>query len=169
VSRRLRKGVVIGVAGLLALLAAVSAGGGAGGDFPEGEDPEQRGVSEIARRMSIAGTVKVEVVVAANGSVKSSKVVGGHPVLATAALDAVKKWKFEPASEETTGIVGIQFQRSSERPRAREGPQGRGEQHAAIRKQQHVHREELYVNFGMVLGDGGGVVFHQPDRHAAGA
>ena len=65
---------------------------------------------EIARRMSISGTVKVEVVVSPNGSVKSSKIVGGHPVLATAALDAVKKWKFEPASEETTGVVELKFQ-----------------------------------------------------------
>ena len=52
---------------------------------------------EIARRMSITGTVKLAVVVSPNGAVKSTKVVGGHPVLVNAALDAVKQWKFEPA------------------------------------------------------------------------
>ena len=64
---------------------------------------------ELARRMSIAGVVKVQVVVATNGSVKNAKVVGGHPVLANAAVDAVKRWRFEPASEETTGIVEFKF------------------------------------------------------------
>lgn len=65
---------------------------------------------ELARKMNLTGTVKVEVVVAANGSVKDAKVVGGHPVLASAALDAVKKWKFEPASIETSGVVDFKFE-----------------------------------------------------------
>jgi outer membrane biosynthesis protein TonB len=42
---------------------------------------------DIARRMNITGTVKVLVVVAPNGSLKSSKVVGGHPLLVTAAME----------------------------------------------------------------------------------
>jgi TonB family protein len=64
---------------------------------------------ELARRMSISGVVKVQVVVAPNGSVKSTKVVGGHPLLVNAAVDAVKKWRFETASEETTGLVEFKF------------------------------------------------------------
>ncbi|HEU0039077.1 MAG TPA: TonB family protein [Verrucomicrobiae bacterium] len=64
---------------------------------------------ELAKRMSIAGVVKVQVVVAPNGSVKSTKVVGGHPLLVNAAVDAVKKWRFESASEETTGVVEFKF------------------------------------------------------------
>jgi TonB family protein len=64
----------------------------------------------LAKKMSIAGVVKVEVVVAPNGSVKSTKVVGGHPLLVDAAVDAVKKWKFEPASEESSGVVEFKFQ-----------------------------------------------------------
>lgn len=64
---------------------------------------------ELARRMSITGIVKVQITVSANGMVKDSKLVGGHPVLAGAALDAVKKWRFEPAPEETTGIVEFRF------------------------------------------------------------
>ncbi len=65
---------------------------------------------DIARRMNIAGTVKVVVVVAPNGSLKSTKIVGGHPLLVTAAVDALKKWKFETASEESTGVVEFKFQ-----------------------------------------------------------
>lgn len=63
----------------------------------------------LARQMNISGVVKVQVTVAANGTVKSTKLVGGHPVLATAALDAVKKWRFEAGPEETTGIVEFKF------------------------------------------------------------
>jgi TonB family protein len=65
---------------------------------------------DIARRMSITGVVKLAVVVAPNGTVKSSKAVGGHPVLVNAAMDAMKQWKFESASTESTGIVEFRFQ-----------------------------------------------------------
>lgn len=64
----------------------------------------------LARRLNISGTVKVLVVVSPSGSVKESKVVGGNPVLADAAVDALKKWKFETASEESTGTVEFKFQ-----------------------------------------------------------
>ncbi|MFZ0771705.1 MAG: energy transducer TonB [Candidatus Sulfotelmatobacter sp.] len=64
---------------------------------------------ELARKMNITGTVKVQVVVAPNGTVKEAKVVGGHPVLATAALEAAKKWRFEPAAVESTGVVDFKF------------------------------------------------------------
>ena len=65
---------------------------------------------DIARRMNITGVVRVSVVVAPNGNLKSSKVVGGHPLLASAALDALKKWKFEAAPDESSGIVEFRFQ-----------------------------------------------------------
>lgn len=64
---------------------------------------------EIARRMGISGTVKLAVVVAPNGSVKTTTAVGGHPLLLNAAMDAVKKWKFESAAEESTGTIEIKF------------------------------------------------------------
>ena len=65
---------------------------------------------DLARRMSIRGTVKVIVVVAANGNPKDARVVGGNPVLVNAALDAVKKWKFEPAQDESTVTLEFDFQ-----------------------------------------------------------
>jgi TonB family protein len=64
---------------------------------------------ELARKMNLSGTVKVEVVVLPNGTVKGARVMGGHPVLANAALDAVKRWRFEPAAMESTGIVDFKF------------------------------------------------------------
>jgi TonB family protein len=64
---------------------------------------------ELARRMNISGRVKIEIVVAPDGHVKSSRPVGGHPVLVQSCLDAVKDWKFENAPEETTQIIEFDF------------------------------------------------------------
>ena len=69
---------------------------------------------ELARRMNIAGVVKVQVTVAANGAITRTKLVGGHPVLANAALDAVWKWRFEAAPQESTGIVEFRFDPTKE-------------------------------------------------------
>jgi TonB family protein len=63
----------------------------------------------LARRMNITGVVKIEVTVSTNGSIKNAKLIGGHPVLANAALDAVKKWRFEAGPQESTGIVEFRF------------------------------------------------------------
>jgi TonB family protein len=65
---------------------------------------------DLARKMNITGTVKVEVTVAPNGTVKDARVVGGHPVLASAALEAIKKWRFEPATRESSGVVDFKFE-----------------------------------------------------------
>lgn len=65
---------------------------------------------ELAHKMNIFGTVKIEVTVAPSGAVKEARVVGGHPVLAQAALDAAKKWRFEPAASESTGVIDFKFE-----------------------------------------------------------
>ena len=64
---------------------------------------------ELARRMNVAGSVKVEVIVAPNGTVKSAKALGGHPLLIDAALKAAKDSKFEPAGEETKELITYNF------------------------------------------------------------
>jgi TonB family protein len=64
---------------------------------------------EIARRMGITGKVKIEVVITPDGRVKSTRVVGGHPILVQACQDAVKDWKFAPASEESTQVIEFDF------------------------------------------------------------
>jgi len=66
-------------------------------------------VPELARRMNITGKVRIEVVIAADGHVKTSRAVGGHPVLVQSCLDAVKDWKFEAAPEETTQMIEFDF------------------------------------------------------------
>ncbi len=64
---------------------------------------------ELARRMHLQGIVKVEAIVKPSGSVRTTRVLGGNPVLAEAATDAVTKWKFEAAANETTEVVQVVF------------------------------------------------------------
>jgi TonB family protein len=65
---------------------------------------------ELAHKMNSSGVVKIEVTVAPNGTVKEARVVGGHPVLAQSALDAAKRWRFEPAASDSTGIIDFKFE-----------------------------------------------------------
>jgi TonB family protein len=67
---------------------------------------------ELAKRMSVTGKVKIEVVITPDGRVKSTRVIGGHPLLVQACQDAVKEWKFAPAPEESTQIVEFEFSAS---------------------------------------------------------
>jgi TonB family protein len=64
---------------------------------------------ELAKRMNVAGKVKIEVVITPDGRVKSTRVVGGHPLLVQACQDAVKEWKFSAAPEESTQVVEFEF------------------------------------------------------------
>jgi TonB family protein len=64
---------------------------------------------ELARRNNISGSTRVELLVAADGRVKDVKVLGGNPVLVQAVVNAVTKWKYEPASEESTIIIKYDF------------------------------------------------------------
>ena len=65
---------------------------------------------ELAKKMRIHGAVRMEVIVRPNGSVKSSRVLGGNPVVVEAAQEAVGKWRFEPTQSETTEIVQLAFE-----------------------------------------------------------
>ena len=65
---------------------------------------------ELARRMHLKGVVKIQAEVRANGTVKSTKVLGGNPVLVDAAAEAVRKWKFEPSQSDTTEVVQVTFE-----------------------------------------------------------
>jgi TonB family protein len=63
-----------------------------------------------ARRMNLGGTVKLLIVVAPSGSVISSKVIGGHPLLVLAAQQAIKDWKFEAGTQISSGVVEFKFE-----------------------------------------------------------
>src|SRR5260370_16730302 len=56
---------------------------------------------EIAKQMRLVGTVKVEVIIGPDGKVKSTNIVGGHPVFVDATLVALKEWKYKPSKTHT--------------------------------------------------------------------
>jgi TonB family protein len=64
---------------------------------------------DIARQAHLTGKVRLEASVAADGSVRSVKVIGGSPVLVGASTDALLKWRFEAAGNETTETVEFTF------------------------------------------------------------
>ncbi|MGA3292483.1 MAG: energy transducer TonB [Candidatus Acidiferrales bacterium] len=63
----------------------------------------------LAKQMNVTGKVKIETTIAADGHVLSTKVIGGSPLLVNAALDALKKWRFEPAAKDTTEVIEFEF------------------------------------------------------------
>lgn len=65
---------------------------------------------ELARPMRLSGIVRVSANVAPNGKVLSAAVLGGHPLLARVAVDAVRQWRFEPSPQPTEEVVFITFQ-----------------------------------------------------------
>src|ERR1700678_4823955 len=64
---------------------------------------------ELARQMSATGKVKIEATISADGKVTNTKVIGGSPLLVGAAQEALKKWRFEPATKETVEVIEFDF------------------------------------------------------------
>jgi len=64
---------------------------------------------ELARRMHVSGVVRIAATVAPDGSVTATKTLSGNHMLAEAAEDAVHKWKFASAPDESTVQVDINF------------------------------------------------------------
>ena len=68
----------------------------------------------LARKLHLTGKVRVIAVVAAEGHVSDTQVIGGSPVLVQAAVTAVSKSKWQPNAQETKEIIEISFQPESE-------------------------------------------------------
>jgi TonB family protein len=65
---------------------------------------------QLARTMSLKGTVRLEALVLPNGTVKSVQVKGGNPLLVQSAQNAIREWKWVKAEHETTELVEFKFQ-----------------------------------------------------------
>ena len=50
----------------------------------------------LARQTRISGTVRLRAVIGKDGAVRQLDVISGHPLLVQSALDAVRKWKYQP-------------------------------------------------------------------------
>jgi TonB family protein len=64
---------------------------------------------DTLKKLYIGGAVRVEVVVAPNGTVKSATLIGGNPILGQSAMKAMKQWKYAPAASEETFTVKLEF------------------------------------------------------------
>lgn len=64
---------------------------------------------ETLKRLYIGGVVRVEVEVEPSGVVKSTKLLGGSPILGQSTMKAIKQWRYAPAPSEETLIVKIEF------------------------------------------------------------
>lgn len=51
---------------------------------------------EIARAMHLSGTVRLEAVIGPDGTVRNLVVLSGSPILARAAVEAVREWRYRP-------------------------------------------------------------------------
>ena len=69
-------------------------------------DPEY---PDALKKLYIGGVVRVEVVVAPNGAVKSTKLLGGNPILGQSVMKVIKQWRYAPAPMDETLTVKIEF------------------------------------------------------------
>lgn len=107
----LRRTVTLAV--IAAILGIVSAPPCRGEDQPQ---PTRKALvrvmpkyPELARNIHLSGTIRVLVTVAPNGNVKETKALGGSPVLIEAAQEALGKWKWQAAPEESHELVELSF------------------------------------------------------------
>jgi protein TonB len=72
----------------------------------------------IARRARVQGRVTLRAFISAQGTIESLQVIDGHPMLVSAAMDAVKQWRYkpyllsgQPVEVETTVFVNFHIDR----------------------------------------------------------
>jgi TonB family protein len=93
---------------LVVALLAIPALGQAGGDRKviTRVEPEY---PETLKRLYIGGIVRVEALIASNGTVESAELIGGNPILGQTAMKAVKRWKYAQANAKEKLIVTFEF------------------------------------------------------------
>ena len=64
---------------------------------------------ETAKDMTLKGTVRVEVIVGSDGLIKNTRVIGGHPLLVQATLEALKKMEIRASQDRNDDGFGIQL------------------------------------------------------------
>lgn len=64
---------------------------------------------ETLKRLSIGGTVRLQVTIAAKGNVENVQLLGGNPILAESAMSAVRQWVYSASHSRTTTEVSIPF------------------------------------------------------------
>lgn len=75
----------------------------------------------LARQARIQGTVMLKIVINKDGDVRDVQLISGHPMLAPAAIEAVKQWKYQPYTKdgevvEVSTVVRVNFNLAGEPP-----------------------------------------------------
>lgn len=110
--KKILRWLALAVVGVLALVTAMTVTPAAAQEQEQARKLKTRVdpvYPTLARKMNLGGSVKVQVTIAANGTIKTAKAIGGHPVLIDSAVDAVKRWKYEPGAEDTVTVVEFKF------------------------------------------------------------
>jgi len=63
----------------------------------------------ILKTKGIGGTVKLRVLVNANGTVKDVQVMGGNPILSDCSVKAVKQWVFAASEKDESIEISVAF------------------------------------------------------------
>ncbi len=62
---------------------------------------------QMAQRLGIQGTVKLQAAVAADGSVTNVRVISGEPMLRDASVNAVRHWRYRPATLDGKAVESV--------------------------------------------------------------
>ena len=60
-------------------------------------------------RLHIGGTVRLALTISPKGTVEDIQLLGGNPILAEAAIKAIKQWVFTPSYSRTKQVISIPF------------------------------------------------------------
>jgi len=63
----------------------------------------------VLQERGIEGTVRLKLIVQADGKVRAVHVEGGNPILVESATRAAKDWRYAPATGETTEEAVVNF------------------------------------------------------------
>ncbi len=61
------------------------------------------------KQLFIGGVVRIEVLIAPNGSVRKATLLGGSPYLGQAAMKAIKEWKYAPSVSNEIRVEKMEF------------------------------------------------------------
>ena len=64
---------------------------------------------DLAKNLRLSGVVKVQIIIAPDGKITSTKILGGHPLFVTSVEETLKNWKYAPAATETTTVLEFRF------------------------------------------------------------
>ncbi len=128
---------------------------------------------DLARRARLQGTVILRITVDTAGRVAEARVVSGHPLLSTAAVEAVKKWRYTPVvlngrPVKTEGTVMLNFHLTAPaRGTDPSTPAGRVEQFVRSWRLPGFPRAKILVARFLVAESSGTV--GRPDGRTGGA